>query len=432
LLLVLTGLALIGAPAVGYVGIGSRISLDELALAGAGALGLFIPPQRLVVAMAPAWLLGPFSAEVSAVARAVTAALAAGLVLRFVGGALHLRRAVLGPALFAGALILSLLLPADTGPTPLSRWHDLAGVLIGLAVVVSAIVAPPDLPLVARAIAITGAITAGAVLAGGALAAGRLVGAGANPNYLGGMLTLPCIAAVGLAWHERQPVWLAVAAPSALALVQTQSRGALVAATVGLGCLVLQGRSWGQRAVVAGAAGILSAMFGAVLMRLLIGGRSTTELDANNVIREEALRLALQVAADHPLRGIGYSSFPLYAAASPQIGIFINTHNEYARLACEAGVPAVVLFVVLLVLAMRGRRDTGSSVLRAVVATYAAGLLFGNFLSSMFVSVPFWLALGCLLSPGQKPTGEETPTTFAYIARHSTAGRRDRAAERML
>jgi cation transporter-like permease len=31
---------------------------------------------------------------------------------------------------------------------------------------------------------------------------------------------------------------------------------------------------------------------------------------------------------------------------------------------------------------------------------YATTLLFGNFISNMAVSVPFWLALGCLLAGG--------------------------------
>lgn len=388
-----------------YAGVGGAIGLDRLVLVAAAALGLLIPPQRLVAAMAPAWLLAPISGQVFAIAHAATCALAVSLVLRFVGGALPARRTTVWFALFAAALTVSLLHPAVATPAALSPWHDLVGVLTGLAVAASATSAPPDLSLVAKTIAIAGAVVAGVILIDGALAAGRLVGAGLNPNYLGGMLAPPCIAAIGLAWHVRQPAWLFVAAPGAVALVQTQSRGALVAAVAGAGYLVLRERSWWQRALVVAATALLPVLFGNVLIKLLIGGRSATELDANNAIRGEALRLALEIAVQHPLRGIGYGAFPAYAAAAPQIGIFVNTHNEYARLACEAGVPAAALFVVLLVLAMRGRRGDSAAILRAIVVVYAVGLLFGNFMSSMFVSVPFWLALGCLLAGGEKPHG---------------------------
>jgi len=366
-------------------------------------LGLFIPPHRLVAAMAPAWLLAPLTAEAFAIARAATCALALGLLLRFVGGTLPVRRPIVWLALLATALIVSLLHPAVAAPTPLSPWYDLVGVLTGLAVAASAISAPPDPSVVAKTIAIAGAVVAGVIVVGGALAAGRLVGAGLNANYLGVMLALPCVAAVGLAWQAKQPAWLVAAAPGAVALVQTQSRGALVAIAAGLGYLVLRNRSWRQRALVVGSAALLSVLFGDVLIDLLLGGRSATELDANNTIREEVLRLTVQVAVEHPLRGIGYGMFPPYAAAAPQIGIFINTHNEYARLACEAGAPAAALFVVLVVLAMRGRRVDGEGVLRAIVVVYATSLLFGNFVSNIYVSVPFWLALGCLLAHRDEP-----------------------------
>jgi O-antigen ligase len=402
-LLAVTVLALIGSPALAYAGIGTRISLNELLLVAVGALGLFVPSPWLAAALAPVWLFAPASAEAFTVARGATWALAIAVLLRVVSGALPVRRTIVWPALFGAALTISLFYPTVAGSTPIATGHDLLGILAGLVVAAAVMSAPPDLAVMARTIAVAGAAMAIATLAGGAFAEGRLIGAGMNANSLGGVLAMPCIAAVGLAWYARQPLWFLVAAPSAVALVQAQSRGALVAIAVGIGYLVLGHRPWGQRALIAAAAVLMAVVFGGPLMELLIGGRSSTELEANNVFREQALRLALQVAAEHPLRGIGYGMFPPYAAASPQVGIFINTHNEYARFACEAGIPAALLFVVLLVLALRGRRGYDEAVLRSVVVVYAATLLFGNFVSIMPVSVPFWLALGCLLARSGEP-----------------------------
>lgn len=402
LLAAVTVLCLVGGPGAAYVIVGSQIGLGDLVLVAAVALGLAIPPDRLATAMIPAWLFTPMSGWVLAVARGATCALALGLVLRFAVGALRLRRSHAWLALFAATLIISLLYPATTGPATTLPGYDLTGILIGLVVAAAAIAAPPDPAVAARTVAVAGAVAATIVLAGGDFDEGRLVGAGLNTNYVGAMLALACVAAAGLAWHARQPGWLLVAAPSAFAVTQTQSRGALVAVAAGIGYLVLRNRSWRQRALFVAAA-VLTMLFTGSLPALLINGRTATELDANNAIRGEALRLAIQIALENPLRGIGYGMFPLYAAGTSQVGIFINTHNEYARLACEAGLPAAALFGGLVLLALRGRRTGGEAVLRAVVVVFAVSLLFGNFLSNMVISVPFWLALGYLLAGGRTP-----------------------------
>ncbi|MET0496268.1 MAG: O-antigen ligase family protein [Actinoplanes sp.] len=403
LLAAVTVLCLVGGPGAAYVIVGSQIGLGDLLLVAAVALGLAIPPDRLATAMIPAWLFAPMSGWVLAVARGATCALALGLVLRFAVGALRLRRSHAWLALFAAALIISLLYPATTGPATTLPGYDLTGILAGLVVAAAAVAAPPDPAVAARAVAVAGAVASAIVLAGGDFDGGRLVGAGLNTNYVGAMLALACVAAAGLAWTARQPGWLVVAAPSAFAVVQTQSRGALVAVAAGIGYLALRNRSWRQRALFVAAAALLTVLVTDSLPALLINGRTATELDANNAIRGEALRLAIQIALENPLRGIGYGMFPLYAAGTSQVGIFINTHNEYARLACEAGLPTAAIFGGLLLLAMRGRRTGDEAVLRAVVVVFAVSLLFGNFLSSMVVSVSFWLALGYLLAGARTP-----------------------------
>jgi hypothetical protein len=66
---------------------------------------------------------------------------------------------------------------------------------------------------------------------------------------------------------------------------------------------------------------------------------------------------------------------------------------------------ALVLFLVLLWLGLRGRRLTPDLViLRAVVVAYAVGLVFANTLANLTVTGPFWVALGCL-------TAASTPRT---------------------
>jgi O-antigen ligase len=115
---------------------------------------------------------------------------------------------------------------------------------------------------------------------------------------------------------------------------------------------------------------------------------------------------AVRVAAGHPLRGIGYGTFPSHAGA--EFGLHIATHNDYLRLAAETGIPALVAFLGLLWLGLRRPASGDLAVLRAMTAAYAAGLLFANALASLVISTPFWLALGCLLATPRPPLDHTT------------------------
>ena len=99
------------------------------------------------------------------------------------------------------------------------------------------------------------------------------------------------------------------------------------------------------------------------------GGRTTTDLSLSNGLRKRVAEFAVRVIIEHPLRGIGLSTFPGYAQRSPNLGVYLATHDEYLRLAAEAGVITLIVFVVLLWLGL-GRRQAGDlALLRAVVLT---------------------------------------------------------------
>jgi O-antigen ligase len=250
-------------------------------------------------------------------------------------------------------------------------------------------------------IAVAGAVTAGYVLVGGDYAGGRLEGLGFNPNYLGALLALPIVAAVGLMRQDRNPAWLAPSGVCLVAMAETQSRGAFLAAAVGVAIILVQGRPFKLQApVVLAAVVVATALPGSLdaVEHIAAGNRQTSDLNSNSEIRRQAAEFATHVALQHPLRGIGYGMFPSYAAKSPRFGVYINTHNDYLRLAAEAGAITLAAFLVLLWLGTTRRRSGDLGVLRAVVLTYAVGLFFANLLADLAASLPFWLSLGCLLA----------------------------------
>jgi O-antigen ligase len=281
----------------------------------------------------------------------------------------------------------------------------------------------------AQTIGAAGAAEALYVLSRGDYADHRLEGLGLNPNYLGLLAAVPLVACLGLARRRGDRAWLLPAAPCFAVVAATQSRGAFLAAAAGAVMVLAAGRSPQARVLMT---------VGALAVALLLPGslgavensgasdRSAAELSNNDDVRAHAARFALDVVLAHPLRGIGYDMFAPYAADSPDIGMFINTHDDYLRLAAEAGLPALAFFLALVAWARRDRARRDTATLRAVVVAYAVGLLFANTLSNLAVTGPFWAALGVLLakSPGHAPTdaaqsGRPTPSPLLTRNAHA-------------
>jgi O-antigen ligase len=307
--------------------------------------------------------------------------------------------------LFA-ALLVSFAYPGVPLVTQTSRFADLAGLLSGLALLAASTAVPPRAKHLARMTVLVGASIAIYLLIRGDYADNRIEGLGLNPNYVGLLSALPLVAGVGLAWRHRAPAWLVPAAPCLAVVVASESRGAFLAVAVGVSMILMSGRSKRVRILIS-----VGALLAALLVPGSLGvvedagvaGRAAAELNYNTVVREHAARLALDVVAAHPVRGIGYDMFAPYAAMAPQLGVYMNTHDDYLRLAAEAGLPALAMFLAVLWWAAKDHRTDDLAVLRAVVLTYATGLLFANTLSNVAVTAPFWAALGCLLAHASAP-----------------------------
>ncbi|MCH5671513.1 O-antigen ligase family protein [Streptomyces gilvus] len=302
-------------------------------------------------------------------------------------------------ALLALVLTLSYALP-QTSWEPPEAGDELLCLLAGLALLAACLVARPDARRVAQLTAGCGTGAAAYLLLRGENAAGRLIGLGLNPNYAGVLLALATVAAVGMAKTARNRAWLLPALVCAAAVFETRSRGAYLTVFAGLTSLLLAGRPPRQKVLIA-----LVAFLSAVILpgtlnsqTELTGDRSSAELAANSGVRTQAALLAARVAWENPLRGIGYAAFPHIAESTADFHIYMNTHNDYLRLAAEAGAPALVLFAILLWRGLYRRCSGYDAVLRAVVVANGVALLFANTLSNLVVTVPFWISLGCLFT----------------------------------
>jgi hypothetical protein len=287
------------------------------------------------------------------------------------------------------------------GPPPEAYDRQITGLILlsaGLLLVVLAALAPPDPAAFARVVVLAGAVVAGYALINNARLGGRLWGLGLQYDYLGAALTPAVCVGVAIARQTRRPAWLVPAALCLVAVHQTQSRGALLGVLAGTALAVLAGKPRSHKLAgcwVLAVAGLLLTAFPDQILGKIFDARPTGELTTTTG-RSDITRANIGAALHHPLRGIGLEMFRYYTVNDPRLGVDFNTHNEFLRFAAEAGVPAMLLFVALIVPALATRKAELVPLQAGVVATCVV-MLFTNMLTTLAVSVVFWISLGCLL-----------------------------------
>jgi hypothetical protein len=380
-------------------GLGLALALPAAAI---GVLLAFTRPRLLLVLLVPAATVcrgyGLFGPDIVV---ALALLLLFGTLLRILQG-----RRTAGPAqaialLLAGLVVAGHLLPGTSTPVLGDSGHVLRYILAGIGLLAVAAADPPDPRRLVPAIACGSAVLGVVSLLTGTDPEGRLLLGDVNPNFLGAGLVPGLVGAVGLARHRRNPLWLLPAVACAVPLVATESRGAALAAAVGVAAVLVTDRSPGGQALIVGTAGAVVLGFPALaraVPALVLSDRSSASMQANSDIRAAVARLALGLIRDHPLRGIGFGHFPYYSASSPQVGFLLSTHDDYLELATELGLPALALLLLLLWLALRPARTGERAVLRCVVAAQAVDMLFANTLDKPAVIFAFWISLGVLVS----------------------------------
>jgi O-antigen ligase len=228
--------------------------------------------------------------------------------------------------------------------------------------------------------------------------------------HVGGLVVLAYLD-VGL-WRRSFPA-LAVATAGALSVLWLpHARAASVALVVAMGLVFLLRLSGRWR--WATALGVL------VLAAALVGGVPSLRLRFSSAVTDEGsgdrrwlAESAVRAVAEHPLAGVGLGRYRpgLFASAdTPQevVRHAGKAHDQYLTLAAEAGIPAAVLFVTVLVWCWR-RLQPG----RPLGAGGRASIVFLALLSLLHdplfhaeVSMAVVLALGLALGATEEGEGQ--------------------------
>jgi putative inorganic carbon (HCO3(-)) transporter len=240
-----------------------------------------------------------------------------------------------------------------------------------------------------------------------------------NANYLGGALAFFLPGAVWTAVYcARDRVWMgAASAVMGAALLLTQSRSALVGATVVVlaGTIRVRWVRWALAVLVA--AGVLIAF--TMGTGVLVDSQTGRGYGPRLLGRAAVWGQAASIARDFPFTGVGLRSFPavadslypVYQGVPGNRTVFtqVHPHNLYLDVAAALGYPGLVAFFALLgawagmarEVLVNAPRDPSRRGDRMVVAGLAGGmvahLLFGLTDSISLgekAGVVFWVVLG--------------------------------------
>lgn len=142
-------------------------------------------------------------------------------------------------------------------------------------------------------------------------------------------------------------LWIAVMAAMAQSVVASYSRGALIAFLFAVAILVWEFGVKGRRHQVLLIVGL------GVLALLIVGGPKQygerlmsifdPELDesGSSTAREVLLRRSIDATIRNPVFGVGPGNFQVLS------GFWHTTHNTFTQLSSEAGIPALILFLLI-------------------------------------------------------------------------------------
>ena len=189
---------------------------------------------------------------------------------------------------------------------------------------------------------------------GGAI--GALFG---NPNDLALHLVTMVPLAIGFAFATRKTLgrllYIGFAAVFAAAIVVTFSRGGFLGLFVAV--LVLM-RKIGRKNKFLSTGVLVVALFAVVLLapggysdRLSTIFSSSSDTTGSSSQRTEILKRSIWVTLRYPLTGVGVGNFHYKSVHE------LVTHNAYTQVSSEMGIPALVIYIMLMVYPLRRLRQ---------------------------------------------------------------------------
>lgn len=234
------------------------------------------------------------------------------------------------------------------------------------------------------------AVVAAVSVVKGRMAAGRLEGvlngsfSNSNDLALGIAITLPlCLVFLFRSKSRlRKVLWALAMLVMVYAIYLTQSRAGLlsliVAAAFCLWDFSIRGRRRYLLAIVPVTVLVLGLLVGQGLRNRFDAIFSESNQSQQSAYesaqaRREIFIKSLEVTATHPFLGIGPGNFPIIS------GSWHVTHNSYTQMSAEAGIPALLLYVLIL---WRGFKNTGT-IKRIARGRREAVLLASGFRASL-------------------------------------------------
>ena len=227
-------------------------------------------------------------------------------------------------------------------------------------------------------------------------------------TYSGVLMLVACTAAARLLFRQQDRVWAALVMPALLvALAVSQTRNAWVGSCAGIGVL-LAIRDFRLLALAPVAAALFIAVAPATItdrfyasftvQQAATGNETVDASVASGIDRLAMLRSGVRMVRDYPLLGLGpdmvQQVYPQYRDADAVHQQAIHLHNVPLQIAAERGLPALAIWITLVVILLRDflRRRTRTAWpslptagLAVVVAMVAAGMFEYNFGDSEFL-----------------------------------------------
>jgi O-antigen ligase len=224
----------------------------------------------------------------------------------------------------------------------------------------------------------------------------RAAGLSQHPNYLGGYLMISLFACLLLSWQR--PRWrglsLALAAVIGVGLIATLSRSAILGTAVGLLPLVimlLRSLDAARRRLIIGG-GIALAVIGIALVLVATRGDVVTRFF---MAREFFFDDSWREIQRSPILGTGAGALTLSidkrGASLPNV---LPVHNVFLYVWAEAGIVAMMLFVLACLAILRGiGRNTTALLWGSAFLAVCVTMLFDNYWWAIhpFQIVFFWI-----------------------------------------
>jgi O-antigen ligase len=207
---------------------------------------------------------------------------------------------------------------------------------------------------------------------------GRLLGVSQGIlgwNFLGiaAATTIPYIAALFVVRRSLTTTIVLIAASVSMLsmLVQTASRGGLLTVVFSVGLTVVLVLRSSVRGRLIAVAIVLAVLVAVALAPRILWQRLETVLNSSGIYSDQVaasaaesqedhiavLTRSIQYTLEHPIFGLGLGNFQVASGTwLNQPSAWVGTHNTFTEVSSEAGIPALVMFVGLLVTAVRNMR----------------------------------------------------------------------------